>query len=55
MEDHLLACRQFLKESHKVTRFANEQALFLKITYNHTTNVLSRFHRKHPRYTKITW
>jgi hypothetical protein len=31
MEDHLLARQQFLKENHKVTRFANERAPFLKI------------------------
>jgi hypothetical protein len=31
MDDHLLACQQFFKESHEVTRIANEQASFLKI------------------------
>jgi hypothetical protein len=27
MHDHLLACKQFLKESHEVTLLANERAL----------------------------
>jgi hypothetical protein len=27
MEDHLLACQQFLKESHKVTSLANERQI----------------------------
>jgi hypothetical protein len=31
MNDHLLACQRFLKESHELTRFKNEQASFLKI------------------------
>jgi hypothetical protein len=31
MEDHLLACQQFLKESHVVTRIGNERASCLKI------------------------
>jgi hypothetical protein len=31
IEDYLLAYQPFLKESHEVTRRANEQATFLKI------------------------
>jgi hypothetical protein len=31
MEGHLLACQQFLKESHTVARLDNERASFLKI------------------------
>jgi hypothetical protein len=31
MDDHLLACQQFLTESHIVTRLANEQASYLNI------------------------
>jgi hypothetical protein len=31
MNDYLLACQQFLTESHIVTRFANERALFLEM------------------------
>jgi hypothetical protein len=30
MDDHLLACQQFLEESHEVTRLANERASFFK-------------------------
>jgi hypothetical protein len=30
-DNHLLVCQQFLKESHAVTRLANERASFLKI------------------------
>jgi hypothetical protein len=31
MDNHLLACQQFLKESHVVNRFAKELVPFLKI------------------------
>jgi hypothetical protein len=31
MDDHLMACQQFLKKCHTVTRLAIEKALFLKI------------------------
>jgi hypothetical protein len=31
MEDHLMACQQFLKKSHKMTRLPNELPSFLKI------------------------
>jgi hypothetical protein len=31
MDDHLLACQQFLKENHIVTRLANERASFLNM------------------------
>jgi hypothetical protein len=31
MEDHLLACQQFLTESHIVTRLTNKRASFLNM------------------------
>jgi hypothetical protein len=31
MDDHLLACQRFLKESHTVTRLAKERASLLEI------------------------
>jgi hypothetical protein len=37
MDDHLLACQQFLKESHEITSLANERVLFLK--YNDINDI----------------
>jgi hypothetical protein len=31
MDDHLLACQQFLTESHTMTRLANDRASFLSM------------------------
>jgi hypothetical protein len=31
MDDHLVACQQFLKESHLVTHLANERTSFLNM------------------------
>jgi hypothetical protein len=42
MEDHLLACQQFLKESHEVTRVANDRATFLKINDINDISFLKR-------------
>jgi hypothetical protein len=42
MDDHLLACQQFLTENHIVTRLANEQALFLNINDIMTFHYLER-------------
>jgi hypothetical protein len=41
MDDHLLACQPFLKESHIVSRIAKEQA-FCKLTILMTFHFLER-------------
>jgi hypothetical protein len=42
MYDHLLACQLFLKESHIVTRLANERALFLNMNDINDISIFER-------------